>query len=321
MKKVAIVGFSDISRDLAPYDDPEFEIWGCNHVFQYAKRVDAIFEVHTAGQLEAYYGKNWPAYRKVLSDFRGRLVMNEPGDEFPHAERLPIEKLQKVFGFTIENIDFTNEPPGKRAILGRLRSEVAIFKSTISYMIALAILEGRPEIAIYGVDMSVDSEWFFQRHNLYFFLGWARAKGVSIVIPAHSHLMKEQGWVRLYGYDQEQAAKYKDLIHDLKLEVEQFDELLKEKNRQQEALASEMERTEGILQELEALKRSGEFNGHGAILSSRIDEHRKRHDRLREDVTTHLQSMHHSNGMREEAMLLAQRLGYHNRGEMPEGRA
>jgi len=49
--KVAIVGFADGHRHLAPFDDPEWEIWGLNRLHQVmpGKRWDRWFEIHDVG--------------------------------------------------------------------------------------------------------------------------------------------------------------------------------------------------------------------------------------------------------------------------------
>jgi len=150
-KKVAIVGFSDISRDLAPYDDPEWEIWGTNHVYQYVPRVDRIFEIHKIGELEAKYGDAWPAYRKFLSEFRGPVYMLERREGFPTSCRLPIDELKSEFSFLNEEIKTTDVPVDVRTVLSRERKDAVTFKSTISYMVGMAILQGADVIGIYGV--------------------------------------------------------------------------------------------------------------------------------------------------------------------------
>jgi hypothetical protein len=62
-------------------------------------------------------------------------------------------------------------------------------------MIALAILEGADEIAIYGIEMAVDNhEYFKQRPEMYAWIAYAKAKGIKVTIPPESSLF-EGGYV------------------------------------------------------------------------------------------------------------------------------
>ena len=57
-RKIAIIGMANTTRDLAPYDDPSWEIWGMNESYakknrvrgsktdRYLKRWDRIFQIH-----------------------------------------------------------------------------------------------------------------------------------------------------------------------------------------------------------------------------------------------------------------------------------
>jgi len=50
-KKVAILGFTE-TRKVAPYNDPDFEIWGLNDLYRFraaddVQRWDRWFEIHT----------------------------------------------------------------------------------------------------------------------------------------------------------------------------------------------------------------------------------------------------------------------------------
>jgi len=80
------------------------------------------------------------------------------------------------------------------------------FTNSISWMIALAILEGFKTIYIYGVDMAQDDEFAFQRPSCEYFIGWAKGAGINVVIPAKSDLLKA-AW--LYPYEDDSAFKLK----------------------------------------------------------------------------------------------------------------
>src|SRR5574342_383368 len=52
-KSVAIVGFADSCRELAPFDDPAWEVWGLNHLARYIPRAERWFEIHEAAMYTA----------------------------------------------------------------------------------------------------------------------------------------------------------------------------------------------------------------------------------------------------------------------------
>jgi len=65
--KLAIVGFAGTTRDLAPFDDDEYEIWGLNEEYNYdwMKRFDRWFQIHPrwdftrTGNMNHFNHPNW----------------------------------------------------------------------------------------------------------------------------------------------------------------------------------------------------------------------------------------------------------------------
>ena len=78
-------------------------------------------------------------------------------------------------------------------------------------MIALAIYEKYDVIELYGVDMSVDTEYSVQRPSVEYWLGIAKGKGIKTYVPTGSTLLKSFG---RYGYDIELIAWQIDMIKD-----------------------------------------------------------------------------------------------------------
>ena len=138
--KVCIVGCAD-SKNMAPFLDPSYEIWGVNNLFVTQlpnARYDRWFEIHNI----EYNGKNWS--RRESLDFRGQTVddyvkslarlpfpvfMQKEWSQIPNAVEYPLKEILDTFG------DY--------------------FTNTISWEIALAIYLGFEEIKIVGVDMAV----------------------------------------------------------------------------------------------------------------------------------------------------------------------
>lgn len=171
--RIAICGFAPPSYKLAPYNDPEWEIWGLNHLYTEIPRWDRWFEIHDQFEIDHWeWMKAQPADKPIY--------MNKPLAEIPGCVVYPLQKVLDRFG--------------------------NYFTNTVSYMIALAILEieakGDSEniIGLYGVDMATSSEYGFQRPSCEYMIGVARGLGIKVIIPAECDLMKAS---HLYGFEEE----------------------------------------------------------------------------------------------------------------------
>jgi hypothetical protein len=173
-KKLAIVGFASSTRDKAPFDNPEWVVWGLNQLYRHVPRADAWIDIH----------RDFNAPGKVVegTDFDGWLksipipvFMAETHPEIPTSVRFPLEQIIDKFG-----ADY--------------------FTSTISYMIAYGIWAGFTTIGIWGVDLIVGKEYFHQKACAEFWLGVASASGVEVKLPAETAIMKA-GY--RYGYEDE----------------------------------------------------------------------------------------------------------------------
>ena len=170
--KVAIMGFATSSRDLAPFDDPTYEIWTLNQLYRHVPRATRHFDIHC----------NWDEDNVEGTDHRGWITespipvyMMESHDEFPNAVRYPVERVIKDAG-----IDY--------------------FTSTVAFEVGLAMEEGFKEIALYGIDLIVGTEYSVQKACLEFWLGMAHARGINVKIPGESALLKQ---AYRYGYERE----------------------------------------------------------------------------------------------------------------------
>lgn len=141
-KRLAIVGCSD-SKSLAPYDDPDIEIWSVNNAYGHIKRYSRWFEIHTIefDKEKGHFSRRWnrdfrgldvDAYLSHLAALDCPVYMQKHWDVIPKSIAYPLDALIKHFG-------------GDR-----------YFTNTISYQIALAMFEGFKEVQVWGVDMAVD---------------------------------------------------------------------------------------------------------------------------------------------------------------------
>jgi hypothetical protein len=71
------------------------------------------------------------------------------------------------------------------------------FVSSIDYMSALAVYEGFDRIEYYGVELREKTEWAMQKSGATFWAGVAMGRGIEVVIPTNSVLIKAP----LYGIE------------------------------------------------------------------------------------------------------------------------
>lgn len=163
MKKLAIVCGSPSSEMAAPFSDEAYEIWVLGNRLDRYPRADVVFEIHDDlsehGDVDRYV--------QFLMDSGKRLVV---GERFPvRSDRVsvfPFEEAKSLFGSTY-------------------------LTSSSAYMLALAMLLGFEHIEIYGVDMAVDDhEYFRQRPCMEAWIGFAKGRGINVVIPAQSPVLK-----------------------------------------------------------------------------------------------------------------------------------
>lgn len=157
--KVAIVCGAPDSENLAPFDDPSWEIWVLGNRLDRHKgrRVTRIFEIHDD------LSEHGPLYPDYLTRQNIPLIV---GEKFPlraeHIMVFPFAEAEKLYG-------------------------AEYLTSSTAYMMALALLEGASEIGVYGSSMAVDDhEYFWQRPCLEAWIGFAKGRGVKVTIPSVS---------------------------------------------------------------------------------------------------------------------------------------
>lgn len=173
--KAAIVGTAPSSRDLAPFTDESWEIWGVSNVYGQIPKWDRWFELHN---LESRKNEQeYPGHYDWLKKQTTPVYMQQRHEEIPASVEYPKQEILDEFG--------------------------GYFTNSVSYMIALAIHEGATEIGIYGVDMAINdvgghSEYAHQRPSCEYFIGLAVGRGIKVDIPRESDLLKVG---RLYAYE------------------------------------------------------------------------------------------------------------------------
>lgn len=182
-KRLLIIGTATNHGD-APYDS-DATVWGTGGVIVLpkVKRVDAMFELHPA--------RYWklPQVLEQISKFPGIVYMMDKQEEVPTSVRYPIEDVKKAF------------------YIPTMGTSLYI-TNTVSFMLALAYLEGYTHIDTYGVYMEHESEYGYQKPNCEYFLGFLHAKGVEVNTHGGEVLKAKF----LYGY--EEPGNLMQLIED-----------------------------------------------------------------------------------------------------------
>ncbi len=234
-RRIAIVGRAPSSMMLAPFGDENWEIWSLSNAAACGQIPDkhwhAWFELH---DLEHGWTR-WPdQYKQWLSVDHGKPVyIQKPSPLIPHGVVYPWDKVLSEFG--------------------------PYFNNSVSEMIALALLEGATELALYGVDMAQSDsalhngnpEYQHQRPSCEFMLGIAQAKlGRSkVYIPPESDLLKCNRVYAFPGVEGEQIRKA--IARKKELRERQQQVVLQEKHARDQAAEWRIiaARNEGIIQQ------------------------------------------------------------------------
>jgi len=198
--KVCIVGYAEFSRHLAWYEDPDCEIWGVNQLSRFIPRADRWFQMHTDWNDNTKWAEGTDQ-AKWLRECPIPVYMIDPDPAIPNSVHYPIERVMAELG--------THD----------------YFTSTIAFMVALAIAEGFKEIGIYGIDLIIGREYFFEKACVEFYLGIAHARGIEYHKPEGCALLWQS---HRYGYEVEpdygffSLSKLKDRTQQLSKQVQKL---------------------------------------------------------------------------------------------------
>jgi hypothetical protein len=218
-RKVAIVGFAD-SYAHAPFEDPSVEIWGINELHRYVVRWDRWFELHARESFEIKGNRDQEAHVNWLRaqppvghpDYKP-VYMRERFGDIPAGQVLPLEALaERFFGQH-------GWPP--------------YFTSSIGFMLAMAIAEGRDAqhrpisddavgwIGLYGIDLASDTEYADQRPNAEYFIGLARGLGIEVVIADGSALLRSNYIYAFETREEKEGVNGRTFLIHRMLEIEE----------------------------------------------------------------------------------------------------
>jgi hypothetical protein len=172
--KLALLGTGPTLRH-APFKDAAFTFWGVSQLAGQVPRLDLAFEIHQE-----------PIIRELdmwapLTTLTVPVVMLRVFPEVPRSVAFRYEDVKAHW-----------------TVAGR---EEPFLTSSFDYMLAHALLQPDlpRELHVFGFDMAQASEFQEQKGGGHFWLGACVARGIRVVVPAVSDLLKAPF---LYGRDE-----------------------------------------------------------------------------------------------------------------------
>ncbi len=162
MKPVCIVGSHSETCGKTPTDE-NVDIWAFNKHAMYMPRADLTLQIHSKSGYECH-GEE---YVKWL--FSHPNIMR---DTYP---------FESVFSLTshVKQGEY-NEPEGLK-----------LLTSTVDFALALAVLQNRPGISLYGIDLRGEkNEYRYQREGFMFWVGFAAGRGIPLDIRCADNIFK-----------------------------------------------------------------------------------------------------------------------------------
>lgn len=195
------------TKILTPWDNPAWTFWTMNDFYwsipqeiQRDVTFSALFELHPASHYNDSAGYIH-SHEQMLADLSAkglRVWLAYPNEKIPQGHLYPLDEVVKRFGRKY-------------------------FCSSVAYMIPMAIMciedypqQFLPRIGLWGCDMQLTSDWAKERACVEYWLGRAEERGIEIVAPDESPILKS---LYLYGYEQGKIDAAHKLIEGRQAEL------------------------------------------------------------------------------------------------------
>lgn len=182
MKEIIILG-KGASRTLCPdITPPDAEIWGVTSTYL-DKKLDILFEMHDITTVKTLQAQHDGSI-ELINRMKLTVVTRQPYKEYDDNEVYPLKKVVDHFG-------------------------IRYFLNSLTYMIALAIMQKPEVIQLYGVDMRNIRDFIGEKPCVEFWLGVAVGKGIKVRTNEVSFVMAScfEDKNMFYGYEPGQAEK------------------------------------------------------------------------------------------------------------------
>jgi hypothetical protein len=168
MKPVALVGNHPGTRDNAPFGNPDVDIWTFNHRGIEFPRVDLLFQLHPKRVFSSITPDH---YEWLKQNTKIPVCMQARFPEIPMCTVYPFEEARDLVGNVHQEVNGVDWTPDR-----------GYATSSVPLAIALAILQNRPKILMYGIEMEDNTEYFGQRECFMFWAGFAASRGILLDI-------------------------------------------------------------------------------------------------------------------------------------------
>ncbi len=239
-RKVCITGFCDTSRNLTPYDDPEYEVWGLNRGYIFMPRADRWFDLHSP-EIRRWQHRRPGKHMEWLQSFKGQVYLHAPDPDLPNATVYPLQEVADDLGGFVHRIKPETDGLHRWDTKGE-----PYLSSSIALEIALAIYEGFEEIMLVGVDLNTASEYAWQKPGVEYLIGVAAGRGITVVLPDNCPLLKGDIYGRGFLKQEGETLTYTQYEERLKALKTQLDAM----NRQHAELIGGKREVQWLLDQM-----------------------------------------------------------------------
>lgn len=179
-RSLAIVGSHPATRELAPYEDPDYEIWLFNEAAmkpEKYRRWDGLLQIHKPevySSLDNWVNKDHWEWLQQDHGPDKRIFMQDVDPRVPNSVKYPLDEILSLVPYKY------------------LRSSPAM-------ALALAIYLGYQHIALYGSELSSNTEYRYQAINYAFWIGFAHGRGIQLDMECWQSEFNQP----IYGYEGE----------------------------------------------------------------------------------------------------------------------
>jgi hypothetical protein len=168
---LAIVGsYGEVYK--LPVFESKSEIWVLNGRGATLPRYDAVFQMH----LPCDWGGGW-SRRWLRENTTVPVYMRETYSEVPMAVAYPFEDVFDM----LKKVKHKEKP-------------LLYFTSSMAWAIALSILQNKPVVDVYGIEL-LDDEYKNQKDCFTFWIGFAAGRGIELNINCADSIFAQP----LYG--------------------------------------------------------------------------------------------------------------------------
>jgi len=165
-KKLAVVGMYRGTRELAPWDDEDYDIWCLNNAYQrgdFVKRATMWWDIHDDSVI--HQNIHNPNHAEVLAAMDIPIMMQEVYPDIPNSIRYPIEAVIAEFG-------------------------TKYISSSFALQAIAAYAMGYERVEFYGYTMKALGDYFKQRPNAEYWLGRLKERGFNFYFPEDCDILR-----------------------------------------------------------------------------------------------------------------------------------